>query len=111
MLADGSTVRVCLLQYILVEIGADLSLGLNLFVVGYALLGGVNIYVLATFESAATETDLAAGDTLKEVALPEGTRVVMIKRDGELIVPDGSVKLKVGDKLLMIMGNQFDESE
>ena len=60
MLADGSTVRVCLLQHILVEIGADLSLGLNLFVVGYALLGGVNIYVLATFESAATETDLAA---------------------------------------------------
>ena len=58
-----------------------------------------------------TETDLAAGDTLKEVALPEGTRVVMIKRDGELIVPDGSVKLKVGDKLLMIMGSQFDESE
>ena len=60
MLADGSTVRVCLLQHIFVEIGADLSLGLNLFVVGYALLGGVNIYVLATFESAATETDLAA---------------------------------------------------
>ncbi len=58
-----------------------------------------------------TESDLAAGDTLKEVVLPEGTRVVMIKRDGELIVPDGSVKLKVGDKLLMIMGNQFDESE
>ncbi len=58
-----------------------------------------------------TESDLSSGDTLKEVALPEGTRVVMIKRDGELIVPDGSVKLKVGDKLLMIMGNQFDESE
>ena len=55
--------------------------------------------------------DDRSGDTLKEVALPEGTRVVMIKRDGELIVPDGSVKLKVGDKLLMIMGNQFDESE
>lgn len=58
-----------------------------------------------------TETDLAAGDTLKEVPLPDGARVVMIKRDGELIVPDGSVRLKVGDKLLMIMGNQFDESE
>ena len=57
-----------------------------------------------------TDSDLAAGDTLKEVPLPEGTRVVMIKRDGELIVPDGSVRLKVGDKLLMIMGNQFDES-
>ena len=60
MLADGSTVRVCLLQHILVEIGADLSLGLNLLVVGYALLGGVNINVLASFESTATETDLAA---------------------------------------------------
>lgn len=58
-----------------------------------------------------TESDLAAGNTLKEVVLPEGTRVVMIKRDGDLIVPDGSVKLKIGDKLLMIMGNQFDESE
>ena len=58
-----------------------------------------------------TESDLAAGNTLKEVVLPEGTRVVMIKREGELIVPDGSVKLKIGDKLLMIMGNQFDESE
>ncbi len=57
-----------------------------------------------------TDSDLAAGDTLKEVPLPDGTRVVMIKRDGELIVPDGSVRLKVGDKLLMIMGNQFDES-
>ncbi len=58
-----------------------------------------------------TERDLDGGDTLKEIVLPEGTRVVMIQRDGELIVPDGSVKLKAGDKLLMIMGNQFDESE
>ncbi len=58
-----------------------------------------------------TDSDLAAGDTLKEISLPDGARVVMIKRDGELIVPDGSVRLKVGDKLLMIMGNQFDESE
>jgi potassium/hydrogen antiporter len=53
-----------------------------------------------------TESDLSDGDTLKEVTLPEGARVVMIKREGELIVPDGSVKLKAGDKLLMIMGNQ-----
>ncbi len=53
-----------------------------------------------------TESDLSDGDTLKEVTLPEGARVVMIKRGGELIVPDGSVKLKAGDKLLMIMGNQ-----
>lgn len=53
-----------------------------------------------------TESDLSDGDTLKEVTLPEGARVVMIEREGELIVPDGSVKLKAGDKLLMIMGNQ-----
>ena len=57
---NALAVRVCLLEHILVEISADLSLGLNLLVVGYALLSGVNIYVLSTFESAATETDLAA---------------------------------------------------
>lgn len=60
MLMNALAVRVCLLEHILVEISADLSLGLNLLVVGYALLSGVNIYVLSTFESAATETDLAA---------------------------------------------------
>ena len=39
-----------------------------------------------------TEADLEAGNTLKEILLPEGSRVVMIQRGKELIVPDGSVE-------------------
>lgn len=49
-----------------------------------------------------TNEDLSEGNTLKEVNLPENARVVIIKRDKKFIVPDGSVHLKAGDKLLMI---------
>lgn len=56
-----------------------------------------------------TEGDMAMGDTLKSIPLPEGSRVVMIRRGEDLIVPDGSVKLRTGDKLLMIMGKSFEE--
>lgn len=56
-----------------------------------------------------TEDDLSEGDTLKEISLPDGARVVMIQRAQELIVPDGSVKLKAGDKLLMIFGNPAED--
>lgn len=58
-----------------------------------------------------TDDDLSEGNTLKEISLPEGTRVVMIHRGRELIVPDGSVELRAGDELLMITGNPLDESE
>ena len=46
--------------------------------------------------------DLAGGCTLKEINLPEGARVVIIRRDDQFIVPDGMVNLKEGDILLMI---------
>ena len=49
-----------------------------------------------------TGSDLAGGDTLKEINLPDGARVVIIRRDDRFIVPDGSVTLKEGDRLLMI---------
>lgn len=49
-----------------------------------------------------TEGDLKNGNTLKEVEIPEGTRVVMVQRGAKLIVPDGRVKLEKGDKLLLI---------
>jgi cell volume regulation protein A len=58
-----------------------------------------------------TEADLEVGNTLKEILLPEGSRVVMIQRGKELIVPDGSVELRPGDDLLMIRKNQLDENE
>ena len=50
------------------------------------------------------ESDLVEGDTLKEVTLPgEGTRVVLIRRGESVIVPDGSVHLRPGDRLVLVI--------
>ena len=42
------------------------------------------------------DTDLVCGNTLKEISIPEGARVVMIRREDKFIVPDGSTVLKRG---------------
>jgi len=49
-----------------------------------------------------TENDLVAGNTLKDMKLPAGNLVMMIRRGNRHIVPDGSRKLIPGDKLLII---------
>lgn len=49
-----------------------------------------------------TETDLQAGNTLKDMSLPEGSLVMMIRRGDRYIVPDGKRKLLPGDALLLI---------
>ena len=56
-----------------------------------------------------TDDDLQGGNTLKEINLPSGARVVIIRRDSRFIVPDGRVKLKSGDQLLMIYGEEDEE--
>lgn len=40
--------------------------------------------------------------TLKEMNLPQGTLVMIVKRGNEFLIPNGSLKLHVGDKLLLI---------
>lgn len=45
---------------------------------------------------------LVDGVTLKEVKLPRGALVMLIRRGHEFIVPNGSVQLRPGDRLLMI---------
>ena len=52
--------------------------------------------------------DLSDGDTLKEISLPDGARVVIIKRGDKFIVPDGSVRLKMGDRLVTIIADTGD---
>ena len=49
-----------------------------------------------------TEKDLAAGDTLGDLNLPQGTLVMMIKRGGRYMVPNGRLSLKRNDVLLII---------
>ena len=57
-----------------------------------------------------TDDDLENGNTLKEIQLPEGARVVIIRRDDEFIVPDGQVELQSGDQFLMIYSDNSKKS-
>jgi cell volume regulation protein A len=52
--------------------------------------------------------DLENGETLRDLHLPHGIRVMMVRRDEKYIVPHGSMKLKVGDRLVIIMGDTDD---
>lgn len=45
---------------------------------------------------------LQNGNTLKQISLPQNTLVMMVCRDGEYFVPQGSTELKKGDKLLIV---------
>lgn len=49
-----------------------------------------------------TEAHLAGGNTLRDMQLPAGNLVMMIRRGGRYIVPNGTRKLVPGDKLLII---------
>lgn len=52
-----------------------------------------------------TQEILDRGDTLKDMNLPKGTLVMMVKRNNEYLVPNGMLKLHLGDKLLLISEN------
>lgn len=58
-------------------------------------------------KSAFTEVDvneqmLSSGNTLKSIALPDHTLVIMVCRDGDYFVPQGGTELYLGDKLLIL---------
>lgn len=59
-------------------------------------------------EMTLTEEMLSRGNTLKDVKLPKGMLVMFVKRGEKFIVPDGSVELHVGDRLLIISENESD---
>lgn len=48
------------------------------------------------------ESDLTKGNTLSDIALPQGQLVMMIRRGDRYIVPNGKRKLSAGDTLLII---------
>ena len=55
-----------------------------------------------------TEEDLAEGTTLRDLHLPHGIRVMMVRRDDRFLVPHGSMPLEPGDRLVIIMGDSDD---
>ena len=54
------------------------------------------------------EGDLAGGATLRDLHLPHGIRVIMVKRGERFLVPHGSMILEVDDHLLIMMGETDD---
>jgi cell volume regulation protein A len=49
-----------------------------------------------------TEEMLAKGNRLMDMNLPKGMLVMLIKRGNEFMIPNGSLQLHAGDKLLII---------
>jgi cell volume regulation protein A len=49
-----------------------------------------------------TSEMLVNGNKLKDMNIPKGTLVMLIKRGNEFIIPNGQMELHVGDKLLFI---------
>ena len=52
-----------------------------------------------------TQEILDQADTLKDMNLPKGTLVMIVKRGNEYLIPNGTLKLHAGDKLLLISEN------
>ena len=57
------------------------------------------------YDMTVTPEILEKSDTLKDMNLPKGTLVMIVKRGDEYLIPNGTLKLHVGDKLLLISEN------
>ncbi|MCS3267332.1 potassium/proton antiporter [Bacteroides fragilis] len=53
---------------------------------------------------------LNEADTPKDMNLPKGTLVMIVKRGDEFLIPNGTLKLHVGDKLLLISEKNKQET-
>ncbi len=53
-----------------------------------------------------TDDMLEEADTLKDMKIPKGTLVMIVKREDKFLIPNGSLKLVSGDKLLLISENK-----
>ena len=55
-----------------------------------------------------SQEDLINGENLRDLHLPHGIRVIMVRRDNKYLVPHGSMKLMTGDRLVILMGDTDD---
>ena len=53
-----------------------------------------------------TKEMLKDSNKLKDMKIPQGTLVMLVKRNSEFIIPNGQMELKEGDKLLIISENK-----
>ena len=54
------------------------------------------------FEIVVTDGMLSHGNTLKEMSVPQATLVMLVKRKEQFLIPNGTLKLKIDDVLLLI---------
>ncbi len=57
-----------------------------------------------------TKKDLQNGNQLKDLQMPLGRRVIMIKRGEDFILPEGSATLMEGDQMLIMESCSQNES-
>ncbi len=55
------------------------------------------------------ESSKVAGKALREISLPEGSLIVTVLRDNEIIVPSGSLVLTPGDEILAIVRSEVEK--
>lgn len=61
-----------------------------------------------TRDHVVTADDLASGSTLRDLHLPHGIRVMMVKRSDKFLVPHGSMELQPDDHLIILIGESDD---
>ena len=61
-----------------------------------------------TRDHVVTPEDLASGATLRDLHLPHGIRVMMVKRNNQFLVPHGSMELFPDDHLIILIGESDD---
>ena len=61
-----------------------------------------------TRDHVVTPEDLVSGSTLRDLHLPHGIRVMMVKRNGRFLVPHGSMELLPDDHLIILIGESDD---
>ena len=72
------------------------------------LLQGMTLSPVARMLRLSYEEDLKKGPTLRDLGLPHGIRVMMVRRGDSYLVPHGSMPLEIGDRLVIIMGDSDD---
>ena len=66
-------------------------------------LGDITNYTLK-------ESDLKRGNTLRDLHLPHGTRVIMLKRGEYYLAPHGSLALKPGDMMVILVSEHTEDN-
>ncbi|MCF0174318.1 MAG: cation:proton antiporter, partial [Bacteroidales bacterium] len=57
------------------------------------------------------ERILRKGNRIRDLKIPKGTLIIMVKRNEEYLVPDGNLELYPKDKLLAISKSDLEEAE